>query len=543
MALRAQDAPRNPGMTRMSRLPRRALFAAPLAAGLAAPATAQPARTLRFVPQSDVTALDPLWSTAFVSRNHAYLVFDTLYATDSAFNAQPQMAEGHVVEDGGRTWTITLRPGLRFHDGEPVRAADAVASLRRWGVRDAFGQALFAQTDELVALDDRRLRFRLKQPFPLLPAALGKTTVTVPFIMPERLARTDAATQVTEMVGSGPYRFVANERVAGARTVYAKFDGYVPRPDGTPSFTAGPKVAHLDRVEWMVMPDGATASAALQAGEMDWWEQAVTDLLPVLRRHRQVEVKTLETTGFMGFLRFNHLQPPFNNPAIRRAVLGAINQSDFMQAIVGNNPELWRGDVGVFTPGTPLASNAGMAPLTGPRDLAAVRQALPAAGYNNERVALIVPTDLPFLRAMSEVGADVFRRIGLNVDYQALDWGTVLQRRISREPVERNGWSAFFSFGGGLDFSSPAGHLPLRANGTNGWIGWPDSPTLESLRNDWFDAPDLAAQQAIGRRIQAQAMQDVPMVPVGQYFLATAHRRNITDMITGMPLFWNVKKG
>lgn len=527
----------------MTTLPRRSLLAAPLA-GLAAPAmvAAQGARTLRFVPQADVTVLDPLWSTAFVSRNHAYLVYDTLYGTDANFAPQPQMAEGHVVEDGGLTWIITLRPGLRFHDGEPVRAADAVASLRRWGARDAFGQALFAATDELVALDDRRLRFRLKKPFPLLPAALGKTTVTVPFIMPERLARTDPGTQVSEIIGSGPYRFVPGERVAGARTVYARFDGYVPR-EGAPSFTAGGKVANLDRVEWIVMPDAATASAALQAGEVDWWEQAVTDLLPTLRRNRNIEISTLETSGWVGFLRFNHLQPPFNNPAIRRAILGAINQPDFMQAIVGNNSDLWRGNVGVFTPGTPLANDEAMGALTSPRDLDRVRRELAAAGYNGQRMVLIVPTDLPFLRAMSEVGGDLFRRIGINLDYQALDWGTVLSRRTSREPVERGGWSAFFTFGGGQDFASPAGHLGLRGNGTNGWIGWPDSPELENLRDAWFDAPDLAAQQAIARRIQAQAMQDVPMIPLGQYFLATAHRRSVSGIVQGAPLFWNIRKG
>lgn len=515
-----------------------------LAATLAAPALAraQGATTLRFVPQSDVTILDPLWSTAFVSRNHAYLVYDTLYGTDAEFRPQPQMAAGHVVEDDGRVWTITLRENLRFHDGEPVRAADAVASLRRWGARDAFGQALFAATDELVALDDRRLRFRLKEKFPLLPAALGKTTVTVPFIMPERLARTDAATQVTEIIGSGPFRFVPGERVAGARTVYAKFDGYAPRPDGVASFTAGPKVVHVDRVEWVVMPDAATAAAALQAGEVDWWEQALTDLLPTLRRNRQIEARPLETAGFIGFLRFNHLQPPFNNPAVRRAFLGAIEQSDFMQAIVGNNAELWRGGVGMFTPGTPLASDEALGPLAGPRDLEAAKRALAAAGYAGERVVMLVPTDLPFIRAMSEVGADLFRRLGVNLDYQALDWGTVLQRRTNREPVERGGWSTFISFGGGLDFASPAGHLGLRANGTRGWIGWPESAELERLRDAWFRAEALAEQQAIARRIQAQAMVDVPMIPLGQYFLATAHRRNVSGMPSGAPLFWGVRK-
>ena len=522
---------------------RRAALALP-ATLLAAPALAQPAnaRSLRFVPQSDVTVLDPLWSTAFVSRNHAYLVYDTLYGLDAEYRAQPQMAEGHVVEDGGRSWTITLRPGLRFHDGEPVRAADCVASIRRWGARDAFGQALLAATDELSALDDRRLRFRLKAPFPLLPEALGKTTVTVPFIMPERLARTDAATQVSEMVGSGPFRFVAGERVAGARTVYAKFDGYVPR-EGAASFTAGGKVAHLDRVEWVVMPDAATAAAALQNGEVDWWEQASTDLLPLLRRNRNVEVARNDPAGWMGILRFNHLQPPFDNAAVRRAFLLAVNQADHMQAVAGADRAMWNDGVGIFTPGTPLANDEGMGVLTGPRDIAAARRALEAAGYRGERVVMLVATDLPIVRGMSEVGADMFRRLGVNLDVQSLDWGTVLARRTSREPVERGGWSVFYTFTGGLDLASPAGASTLRGNGLNAWIGWPNAPEMERLRDAWFEAPDLAAQQAIARRIQAQAFVDVPMIPVGQYFLATAHRRNVTGMLSGAPLFWNLRKG
>jgi peptide/nickel transport system substrate-binding protein len=347
---------------------------------------------------------------------------------------------------------------------------------------------------------------------------------------------------VTEVVGSGPFRFLPGERVAGSRTIYARFEGYAPRGEGTPSFTTGPKVANLDRVEWMVMPDAATAAAALQAGEVDWWEQVVTDLLPALRRNRQIEVGRIETAGFIGMMRFNHLQPPFSNPGVRRAMLGAIDQADFMQAIVGSDPELWRAGVGAFTPGTPLASEEALAPLTGPRDLDRVKRDLAAAGYGGERVVLIVPTDLPYVRAMSEVAADAFRRVGLNLDYQALDWGTVLQRRTSREPVERGGWSAFCTFAGGLDFSSPAGHLGLRGNGTQGWIGWPTSPELERLRDAWFEAPDLAAQQAIARRMQAQAMLDVPMVPLGQYFLSTAYRRSVSGVLAGVPAFWNLRK-
>ncbi|MBN8899010.1 MAG: ABC transporter substrate-binding protein, partial [Rhodospirillales bacterium] len=290
-------------------LSRRTLFGA-AAATLAAPrlARADAVRTLRFIPQSDLGVLDPIWTAAYVTRNHAMMLFDTLYGIDAQYRPTPQMLAGHVVESDDLVWRLTLRDGLRFHDGTPVLARDCVASIRRWGARDSFGQTLLAVTDELAAADDRTITFRLKRPFPLLPAALGKAGSNVCAIMPERLATTDPFKQVTEMVGSGPFRFKADERIPGARVVYERFDGYVPRPEGTASFTAGPKRVFVDRVEWTVLPDAATASAALQAGEVDWWESPTFDLLPVLRKSRDVVVAQPDPLGYMGILRFNHLQ-------------------------------------------------------------------------------------------------------------------------------------------------------------------------------------------------------------------------------------------
>ena len=298
---------------------RRTLLAA--TAALAAPAVvrAASATTLKVVPASDLAALDPVWTTAPVVRNHGYMVFDTLYGTDAELRIQPQMAAGHVVENDGRQWTITLRDGLRFHDGEPVLARDAVASIRRFGARDSFGETLMAATDELSAPDDRTIRFRLKRPFPLLPNALGKPS-TMPCIMPERLARTDPAKQVTEMVGSGPYRFLGDERVAGSSVAYRRFEGYQPRGDGVASFTAGPKRAQFDRVEWQVIRDASTKANALINGEVDWVETPSTDLLGLLRASRKVVVTRSALAGDLAVMVLNHLQPPFDNPAIRRAL-------------------------------------------------------------------------------------------------------------------------------------------------------------------------------------------------------------------------------
>ena len=513
------------------------------AAALAAPAVvrAEEQTTLKFIPQSDLANLDPIWTTADVTRNHAHAVFDSLYGVDADFAAKPQMAEGAVTSKDGKQWDLTLRDGLKFHDGSPVLGRDAVASLERWSKRDAFGGVLFGLVDELSAPTDKTIRFRLKKPFALLPDALA-TSTNMAAIMPERLAKTDPYKQVTEMVGSGPFRFVPSERISGSRVVYEKFAGYVPRPDGTPSFTSGPKIAHVDRVVWTVQPEPATSASALVEGEYDWWENPTIDLIPQLKRNRAITVVVKDETGEMGCMRFNQLYPPFDNPAIRRVVLSAINQRDAMDAVAGSEPSLIKVPNGLFANGTPMASDVGLDAFKGNADPAALKKALEQAGYKGEKVVILAASDYPTINAIAEVGSDVLKRIGMNVDYQALDWGTVVQRRASREPNDKGGWNVFFTFLGGTGNLSPAAHLAIRANGANAWFGWPNLPKVEALRLSWFDAPDLAAQQKIARELQAQAMIDVPYVEMGMYDQPTAFR-GLSGVPAGFPQFYSVKKG
>ena len=534
-------------MGRGEAMRRRSFMEAGIAAGaacLAAPrvASAQGSRVLKFIPQADLTVLDPMWTTAYVTRNHGFMVFDTLFGVDGRFAPSPQMLEGFTTENDGRVWTLKLREGLRFHDNEPVRARDCVASLQRWGKRDSFGGALMAATDDIVARDDKTIVFRLKKPFPLLPAALGKTPGYLPVIMPERLAMTDPAKQVTEMVGSGPYRFKADERVPGARVVYERFAGYKPREGGTADWTAGPKVVHFDRVEWTTIPDPTTAAQALIAGEHDWWDYATADLMPLLRRSRGVKVVIQEPSGQISILRFNHLQPPFNNPAIRRAVLGAVDQADVMTAVVGTDPAMFNTGTGFFCPKTPMASDVGMEALTGPRDMAKVKAALKAAGYAQEKVVLLAATDFPVLKAMADVAADTLSKAGLNVDYIATDWGTVTTRRANKGPSGEGGWNAFCTAWAGTDHLNPAGHLALRTNGDKAWYGWPSDARIEALRDQWFEAPDVPAQARICADIQREAFNDVPYIPMGQYLQPTAYRSNLEGVLQGFALFWNVRR-
>ncbi len=524
-------------------LTRRSVLAG--AAALAtAPAIARAAAqtTLRFSPQQDLVVLDPVATTAYMSRNHGYMVFDTLYGMDSQFQPQPQMVEGHVVAADGKLWTITLREGLAFHDGSRVLARDCVASIRRWAKRDPFGGTLMDATDELSAPDDRTIRFRLKQPFPLLPMALGKAGVPVCAMMPERLAGTDPFKALTEMVGSGPFRYAADERVPGSLNVYRRFEGYVPRPGAPMGWTAGPKVVHFDRVEWAYIPDPATTTSATLNGEAAWQEYAYADQLGQLRANRSVTVAVNDHTGFVNMIRLNELQPPFDNPAIRRALWSAIDQDAFMEAVVGNDPSLLRNPLGFFGPGTPMASDAGLDRLTSRRDPEHAKQAIRDAGYRGETVLLMVPSTSPALAAIGEVAADLFRRCGLAVELYSVEFNAMLSRRLRKEPVAQGGWSAYVTNWVGLDWLNPAVHISLRANGEAAAPGWPSSPALEALRVQWLAAPDLAAQQAICRRMQLQAFEDVPYYPLGAFLQPTAYRNDrITGLNEGFATFWNVR--
>jgi peptide/nickel transport system substrate-binding protein len=522
---------------------RRALLGATAATAfasvLAYPAQAQDSKVLRFVPQADLSALDPVWTTGYVVRNHGYMVYDTLYSMDSKFQLKPQMAEGHAVTDEGRTWTIRLRDGLKFHDGEPVRARDCVASIRRWAARDGFGATLMAQTDELSAVDDRTLRFRLKAPFPLLAEALGKLSSPVPFIMPERLAQTSPQEQIREAVGSGPFRFLKDEWVAGSQAAYARFDGYVPRGEPADG-AAGGKRVFLDRVEWKVIPDTSTAVSALSTGQVDWIENASADLLPILRRSRDITVTTRDPLGVYVLLRFNHLYPPFDDVRVRRAVLHAVNQPDYLQAMVGD-PSLFSECKAFFPCGTPLSAGAGGEVMDANMDRA--RALLKESGYDGRKVVIISPTDMPFLAPLGEVTADLLKRLGMNVELVATDWGTVLARRASQKPPEEGGWNIFHTTAVAPEFMSPASHLALRGNGRAGWSGWFTDAKLEELRNTWLRADGEAAQKAVAAEMEREAFQSVPYVPIGTIQQPTAYRNSLKDVLPGTaPVFWNVRK-
>jgi peptide/nickel transport system substrate-binding protein len=523
---------------------RRTLLAAG-AATLAAPALAQPAaaRTLRFVPFADLSSIDPIWTSAFNVRDHGYMIYDTLFGTDAQLNVHPQMAEGASASSDGLTWTVKLREGLRFHDNEPVRATDVIPSLSRWSKRDGFGQSWAAAVAEMVPTDDRTITFRLHKPFPLFTAALGKPSSVVPFIMPERVAKTDAFAQITDTTGSGPFRFLRDEWRPGQGAAYAKNERYVPRSEA-PSWSAGGKVVHFDRVELRIIPDSATAAAALQTGEIDWWDEMQPDVVPLIRRGRNTKVFIRNPLGTFLTLRFNCLHPPFDKAAVRRAVLLGLNQKDFALAVMGEDPELSEVCPSFFTCGTPYGALDPIASFNAPlrtANIEAAKAALAQSGYGGEKVLIIQASEIANNKAMTTVAYDVMKRMGMNVELMATDWGTVVQRRANKEAGQ---WNVFCTGFTGADQIDPAVNVQMRANGGNAWFGWPSVPEIETARDRWFNATSRTAQMEAGLEMQRQAFAHAPYATLAIVRFPSGIRNEVTGMLTGpAPVLWNARKG
>ena len=520
---------------------RRSLLHSAAAFALARPAiAANQTRILRFVPQGNLNHPDPLVTIAPAARNAGHMIWDQLYGQTITGAPRPQMVAGHEVAADGRTWRFTLRDGLRFHDGVPVRAADCLASFMRWGKRRSIGQKLLAELDNGRIIDDQRFELTTKRPFPRMLDMLARDTFF--FVMPERMAITPPLQQISEFIGSGPYRFATDEWQAGVRAVFTRNDSYAPRAEAA-DFLAGGKQVHFDRVEWLVLPDPATAAAALQQGEVDWVQRPHPDLLALLRKARGVNTVSADPFGATLMLLFNHLQPPFNNPALRRALLPAIDQKAFVQAALGDDPAIGRAGIGFFTPGLGMDSTIGLDALTGPRDLTLARRLVRESGYKGDKIVILTATEVPEQNAVCLVAAELFGKIGLTVDLVTLDQGALEKRRLSREPVEKGGWSVVPLTYDGLGAADPSSHQALRGNGLGGFFGWPTSPELEALRDQWFLEADEKAQRAICGEMQRIAFEQVPYMPLGHWFAPTALRGNLTGLVRApFPIFWNLAR-
>ena len=494
-------------------------------------------RTLNFVPQANLTLLDPIFTTALVTINHGWAIFDTLFGANTAQEVKPQMAEGHTLSDDGRTYDIKLREGLKFHNNEPVRAQDCAPSLIRWAARETIGQTVWKFVESCVAADDRTIRVKLTQKLPIFLEAIGKGGATMPFIMPEHMAKTDPFKQVTETIGSGPFKFVKEDFVPGSQVVYVKNNAYVPRQEPA-EWNSGGKVAHMERIVWKVIPDSATAAAALQAGEIDWYEQAQADLVPLLRKNPDIRIGSANPTGFNGILRFNHLHPPFNNVAVRRAVMMAVNQTDYMTSITGGDASAFKICRAVLPCGTPYGREIGIEAMPGNMDKA--KAALKASGYNGEKVVIINPTDFVTIGPMGDVTYDLLKQMGMNVEIIETDWGTVTQRRAMKEP---GAWNILHTWAPSVVIGDPVQQWFARGLGSTGWFGWYQDDVIEKDARDWLLGQSQAERDAAADAFQRRAFENVPFVPIGQFQIRTALRKNLVGQIEATGAYmWNIRR-
>lgn len=496
-------------------------------------------KVLRVVPHADLKNVDPIWTTAYITRNHGYMVYDTLFAADEKGDVHPQMVGEHSVSADGLTYTFTLRDGLKWHDGTPVTAEDCVASIKRWSKRDGMGQKLADFTASLEAVDAKTFKLVLKEPYGLVVESLGKISSNTPFMMKKEHAATDAFTQVTEIVGSGPFKFVQSEWVPGSKVVYVKNQDYVPRSEPA-SAAAGGKVVKVDRVEWIYIPDPATTLNALANGEVDMWESPTPDMLPLLRANANIEVAVIDPLGTQGWLRMNHLHPPFNNPKVRQAVAMAVHQETYMQALVGD-PAYYKTCKAFFICGSPNESTAGdRGYFEG--NMALAKQMLEEAGAVGAKVVLMQSTDIPLLNNAALVTAQTLRDLGFNVEMQAMDWSTLTSRRAMKEAPEQGGWNIFHTYATGADAQSPVSHIGVSGGGVErAWFGWPTDPKTEELRDAFAREADPAKKKAIVDELQARLFDVVPFANYGQWFQPMAWRKGLDGvLVSPVPFFWNI---
>jgi peptide/nickel transport system substrate-binding protein len=499
----------------------------------------QSKKTIRSVPIGDLKVLDPIWSTAYITRNHAYLVWDTLFALDAHNQPRPQMVDSYDVSNDKTNYTFTLRRGLLWHDGTPVRAADCVASIRRWAAKDGMGRALMAVSSELKAADDKTFRLTLQRPVGFVLDALGKIDSNVPFMMPERLAQTDPNTQITEAIGSGPFRFVKQEWVPGVKAVYEKFTDYVPRAE-PPDQAAGGKTVKIDRVESLYTPDSTVAANALINGEFDLLESPAPDLIELLGRNTNITVAPNDPLGYQLFMVINHTLPPFDKLAARQALLMAVKQPDFMLGTVGDKSP-WRECAAVF--GCSPGSGSRDSELGWPAyDMAKAKALFASSGYDGRPIVIMDPADNATLHPSALITAEVLRRLGATPDVQVMDWSTLTQRRASKAQADQGGWNLFVTNATVTGISNPlldnyAKHCD------SAWYGWPCDPEIVKLTDAWATETDTGRRQQLALDLQRLHLRDVTQVPLGQYQSQIAYRKNVTGVIPGPALFyWNIDK-
>ena len=535
----------------MTKITRRTALQTGIAAGavLAAPsvvrAQAKPsaAKTVRAVFHGDIPTYDPIWTTANMTAYHGGMVYDTLFGIDAQKNPQPQMVSKYGVSDNKLLYTFELRDGLKWHDGTPVTSADVVPSLKRWAARDGGGQHMMLRVKDIAAKDAKTFTIELKEPYGLVLDVLAKTSTPVCFMMRKKEAETDPMQKIDQVVGSGPFTLNLAETKPGTQYVYDRNPNYVPRSEA-PSGISGGKKVNLDRVIFVNMPDAQTAVAALQAGEIDFYEVPPTDLLPQLEGDKNIKIQVLNELGNVGQVRPNFLHPPFNNEKARQALLYVVKQSDHMKASFGDS-KYAKPCSSFFGMGTAMENDANIDWFKGGQNFEKAKQLFKEAGYDGRPVVLMQATNIAIMSNASQLLAQELRKAGVNVKVEAMDWSNVVQRRANKNPPDQGGWNLFITWSGGNAIGNPIILSAHAATGDKAWFGWPSDAKHEVLRDKWAAAPTLEARKAVAREMAANAWNFVPQLYYGQWVQPAAMRANLNNVLPVAEIipWWNATKG
>lgn len=497
------------------------------------------ATTVTAVMHAGLRVMDPIFSTAFLTRDHGYMIYDTLLGMDENFKIRPQMADWKVSEDE-KNYDFFLREGLSWHDGAPVTSEDCIASIERWMSVDSTGQVLKSMINSIDIIDDNTFRISLTEPSGLLLSGLAKLSSRPAFMMPKKIAATPGSKAITEFIGSGPFSFVSEEFKPGVKVVYAKNTDYVPRPEPA-SWTSGGKTVNVDRVEWVTMPDPMTGVNALLNSEVDFLQQVPLDLLPLLETNDELRVDTIDELGNWTYLRFNHLHPPFDNPLVRQAAMLAIDQQQVLNALVGNN-NYAQTCAAVLGCGNPFESDYRKDDIIKPQ-LDKAKALLKEAGYDNIPVVILHPTDMATVSPQPVVVADALRKVGFNVQLKTMDWQSVVMQQGNQASPAEGGWNIFSTYSTLATSNDPFGNTTLAANGKEAWAGWPDVPEIEVLRKQFAIASDDEDRKRIALKINELAIDQGVVMPLGQFTIPAAYLSTLHDVPhSPITAFWSMSK-
>jgi peptide/nickel transport system substrate-binding protein len=467
--------------------------------------------------------LDAHATTAVITREIMINVYEGLFALDAKYQPAPLLAESAEALDGGKRYVIRLRNNVKFHNGKPLTSADVVASLKRWGAVASPGKAVFKNVETVDAKDPLTVEIRLKEPSSALLTILAHVD-SAASIYPKEVIDKAGEAPLKEYVGTGPFKFVEHRPDRHIKLV--RFDGYAARAEPA-SGLAGQRVAHVDELLFLPVPDYATRQAGITTGEYQYIQQIKPDQYDRIKGTPGVEPIVVKPYGWVTAV-LNTKQGVLADKRLRQAVQAALDVEPLLLAGLGHK-DFYRLDPGIVFQEQAYHSRAGAAAYN-QRDREKAKRLLKEAGYTGQPLRWIVTTEYEHHYKPALVAKSQLEEVGFKIDMQVSDWATVVQRRAKPEL-----WDVF---------STAFVFVPeptVTAQVLCDWPGWWCNPEKDALLQAMSRESDLKKRQAIWEKVQTLFYADAARIKVGDYFRLDARRKDVQGYEPGPYMhFWNV---